>query len=225
MSYVDLKHRLADLTLEAIADPEAAADWAAILARVAQADEAISGDDEGVERLIHRGVLTREGARVTLRQKFRPHRSYVQRHAGRLRSFLIKYRAAQPPAHIGRGPLWAGVLLFNEGLYFECHEWLEAAWKRTAGPEKNFLHGIVQAAAAFYHYEKGNMHGARTLLGKAMHRLDAYPSPYLGVDLDDLRVALSRWQERFAMESGPDAAPPKPIIRFTIDWTELGIRY
>jgi hypothetical protein len=199
MSYVNLKHRLADLTMEVVADPE----------------RVIGGDRALDERLIQLGILAREGGGVVLRQEFRPHRRYFERHAGRLRAFLTRYRAETPPSHIGSGTLWTGVLLFNEGLYFECHEWLEAAWKRTAGPEKNFLHGIVQAAAAFYHYEKGNLHGARTLLGKALRRLEPYPSPYLGVDADDLKRTLTHWQAQFAQSSSPGPDTHRPAIRFS----------
>ncbi|MGH2348985.1 MAG: DUF309 domain-containing protein, partial [bacterium] len=109
MSYVDLKHTLADLTMEAIRDPGGAAEWVPILVEAAQADET-------------------------------EHRVYFERQTRRLQSFLTKYSTAQLSG-ANPDPVRIGVLLFNEGLYFECHEWLEAAWKRTAGPEKNFLHG------------------------------------------------------------------------------------
>jgi hypothetical protein len=198
MSYVDLKHMLADLTMEVVADPE----------RYSGGDRALD------DRLIQLGILAREGDRAELRQDFRPHQRYFEQQTGRLRSFLAKYRAGRPPAETAPDPLWAGVLLFNEGLYFECHEWLEAAWKRSVGPERNFLHGIVQAAAAFYHYEKGNMHGARTLLGKALRRLETYPSPYLSVDLDDLSRTLTQWQTEFAQSDGPRPDSHHPTIRF-----------
>jgi hypothetical protein len=187
MSYVDLKHALADLTIEAIRDPAEAAEWIPTLVAAAQSD-------------------------VT------EHRIYFERQTRRLRSFLTKYTALRPSG-AEPDPLWIGVLLFNEGLYFECHEWLEAAWKRTAGPEKNFLHGIVQAAAAFYHYEKGNMHGARTLLGKALRRLEAYPPVYLQIEIDEFRNALIRSQARFTSGSDSREDPPVPAIKFTTSKT------
>jgi len=198
MSYVDLKHTLADLTMEVVADPTTD----------------IGGDRGLDDRLVQLGILAREGGRVVLRKEFRPHQRYFDRQTGRLRSFLAKYHGGRPPAHISPGPLWAGVLLFNEGLYFECHEWLEAAWKHSVGPEKNFLHGIVQTAAAFYHYEKGNMHGARTLLGKALRRLEDYPPQYLEVEVGDFRTSLTRWYARFARGTGFDGDPAGPVIRF-----------
>lgn len=240
MSYVDLKHRLAELALAVVADPQSAK-WVPLLAAYARADAAGMGvewprlrheadilahdfgwsvSEDQLDQLMGWGLLIRDDGRIALRPEFRAHRQYLARQIGRVLSFLSRYlRQSTPPSESIPQEVWQGVLLFNAGLYFECHELLEGAWKRTAGPEKNFLHGLVQLAAAFYHYEKPNPHGIRTLLGKAFPRLEQYPSPYLGIDLSGLRRSLSRWREFLAADKAADA-PAIPAIQFAKTWDE-----
>lgn len=248
MSYVALKQRLAELTLEAVADPKGAA-WVPLLfvcAHVHHASLHGSGvawntlrvdanklgesfgwvvSASALDHLVAIGLLVRKDGLIALPAAFGPYGDYLARQTLALLSFLSRYLDhTSPPRTTIPQALWQGVLLFNDGLYFECHELLEGAWKQATGPEKDFLHGIVQVAAAFYHYDKGNLHGARTLLTKAMRRLEKYPSPYREIDLADLQRSLARWRARFA--EGSDAqAPAKPIIRFTTNWDELGVNY
>jgi predicted metal-dependent hydrolase len=66
-----------------------------------------------------------------------------------------------------------GEALFNEGLFFDCHEYLEGAWNRSAGEEKIMLQGIIQAAAGFHKLELGSPDGCFELLGKSVEKLSA----------------------------------------------------
>src|SRR4051794_6508369 len=40
----------------------------------------------------------------------------------------------------------AGILFFNRGDFFEAHEAWESLWMDTAGPDKTFYQGLIQAA-------------------------------------------------------------------------------
>lgn len=88
-----------------------------------------------------------------------------------------------------------GVELFNAGRYWDSHEAWEAVWNATAGEERLFHQGLIQAAAAMVHRQKNNPHGIATLSRKALEKLDRFPSPMRGVDLarfrDDLRAAAA----------------------------------
>ncbi|MEK6556862.1 MAG: DUF309 domain-containing protein, partial [Candidatus Margulisiibacteriota bacterium] len=91
---------------------------------------------------------------------------YLATHRDVALEFSIQFRElsnflGSPPAKVIL-PIYSsskpeGILLFNSGLFFECHEYLEDVWRPTTGPERNFYHGIIQAAAAFYHFEKNNL--------------------------------------------------------------------
>jgi uncharacterized protein len=83
-----------------------------------------------------------------------------------------------------------GIDLFNAGKFFECHETWEELWKRAHGTEKRFLQGMIQAAVAILHAERGNLKGARTLRDKSLEKLDALPDDYMGIALGKLRGDL-----------------------------------
>jgi predicted metal-dependent hydrolase len=61
---------------------------------------------------------------------------------------------------------------FNRGEFFECHETLEDLWRPlAAGPEKNFLQGLLQVGVGFHHWKNGNVTGAKNLLTAGLDKL------------------------------------------------------
>src|SRR5205807_4357572 len=125
--------------------------------------------------------------RIALSASFRPFAPYLSRQAARVRTALRLLGSSQRlavPVEI------RAAALFNAGLYFECHEYLEDIWRASAGPERSFYHGLVQAAAGLYHFEKGNAHGTRSLLGKAIAKLEPYAPAYREVDVAALLIGL-----------------------------------
>ncbi|WP_290048069.1 DUF309 domain-containing protein [Nocardia nova] len=72
--------------------------------------------------------------------------------------------------------------LLNEGLAFNAHEVLEAAWKNGPFAERMLWQGLAQYAVGITHIQRGNPKGARTLLERAIGRLSATPSPPYGID-------------------------------------------
>ncbi|MGV9666756.1 DUF309 domain-containing protein [Nocardia niigatensis] len=76
--------------------------------------------------------------------------------------------------------------LLDDGLAFNAHEVLEAAWKNGPFAEKSLWQGLAQFAVGLTHIQRGNPKGARTLLERAAQRLAAYgPAPY-GIDAPGL---------------------------------------
>ncbi|MGW4353139.1 DUF309 domain-containing protein [Nocardia sp. NPDC004582] len=72
--------------------------------------------------------------------------------------------------------------LLDEGLAFNAHEVLEAAWKNGPFAEKSLWQGLAQFAVGLTHIQRGNPKGARTLLRRAAERLSAYGSAPYGID-------------------------------------------
>lgn len=70
------------------------------------------------------------------------------------------------------------MMLWNEGLFFECHEWLETFWHRASGPRKTALQGWILAAGAFSQKQAGRNDAARSLALRAATRL-ASAGPHL----------------------------------------------
>jgi uncharacterized protein len=106
-------------------------------------------------------------------------------------------------------PFRRGICLFNQGEYFACHEVWEELWLRTVGTEKLFYQGLIQAAVALLHAERGNLRGAASTWRKARAKLDALPADYLGIALEDFRVALAKF---FAAADDSADIPPRPKI-------------
>ncbi len=105
-----------------------------------------------------------------------------------------------------------GIDLFNQGRFFECHEAWEEVWKRSAGPEKVFYQGIIQAAVAILHAQRGNLEGAASLHEKSRAKLDELPPEHMNLALGELRDALTDF---FAIALAGDdrALPPPPKLR------------
>jgi hypothetical protein len=81
------------------------------------------------------------------------------------------------------GEIKKGILLYNEGFYFECHEFLEEVWKKESGDEKAFLKGLIHAAVAFYHLEYENYKGTINYITRSYKRLKEFEPVFLGVDI------------------------------------------
>ncbi|HVA84268.1 MAG TPA: DUF309 domain-containing protein [Candidatus Binataceae bacterium] len=104
--------------------------------------------------------------------------------------------------------LWAeGIELFNGSRFFACHEVWEEVWKRASGAEKLFYQGMIQAAVAILHAQRGNPRGARSTWEKARAKLDSLPAEHMGIALGELRDAVAAFVA--AATVGHPHAPPK----------------
>jgi uncharacterized protein len=83
----------------------------------------------------------------------------------------------------------SGIALFNRREFFEAHEVWEDLWHDTAGPERRFFQGLIQAAVAVYHAGNGNVPGATRLFHSGRRYMAAFPTYHLGLDV------ASFWRE------------------------------
>jgi predicted metal-dependent hydrolase len=104
-----------------------------------------------------------------------------------------------------------GLALFNAGRFFEAHDRWEILWRiKKNSTERIFCQGLIQAAAAILHAERGNLRGAASTYAKARAKLDPLPGAYMGIALSDLRAALAKF---FAQALAGGELPPRPRIR------------
>ena len=101
-----------------------------------------------------------------------------------------------------------GLEAFNSGHFYEAHEHWEEVWLHTLDPEKMFLQGLIQVAAAFHHYSRANRQGTENLLRAGLTKVERFPHRHGGLELEPLRVAVRRWLS--SMRDGND--PPKEEI-------------
>jgi predicted metal-dependent hydrolase len=86
-----------------------------------------------------------------------------------------------------------GLRHFNAREFFEAHEVWEEVWLTEGEPEKTFLQGIIQIAAAFHHYRRGNTDGAETLLAAGIVKISRFPADHRGLAILDLREEAKLW--------------------------------
>jgi hypothetical protein len=95
-----------------------------------------------------------------------------------------------------------GVALYNQGRYWEAHEALELVWRRAVPPERDLWQGLILAAAAMLHRERGNRHGLLTQGSAAIQKLRRAAPPGFPIETARFVQELQRCVE----EGGP--VPP-----------------
>jgi hypothetical protein len=69
-------------------------------------------------------------------------------------------------------PLTIAMVIWDQGLFFETHEYLETFWMEAAGEERALLQALIRAAGTYVHLEQGNLIAARRISDKAIPILE-----------------------------------------------------
>ena len=104
--------------------------------------------------------------------------------------------------------------LLNQGLAFNAHEVLEAAWKNGPDDERSLWQGLAQLAVGVTHVQRGNVDGAVSLLRRGSDHLreTVRPAPHC-VDIDGVLSWATTLFEDLAKRS--DITAPRLIPRLT----------
>jgi uncharacterized protein len=120
---------------------------------------------------------------------------------------------AEPLTSTQKERLREGLVRFNRGDFFECHEILEAVWLEASGEDKIFLQGLIQVAVSFYHLRRRNFAGSSRLLRAGLEKLSRSSQCSQWIDAASLRQDLRPILEQTDSEqASPDT--PAPVIRF-----------
>jgi uncharacterized protein len=92
-----------------------------------------------------------------------------------------------------QGALAKGLSCYRDREFFEAHEHWEGEWLSAPEPEKTFLQALIQVAAAFHHFGRGNRAGTASLLRASLRKLDLYPAAFGGLDVEAIRQSLRAW--------------------------------
>ncbi len=105
-----------------------------------------------------------------------------------------------------------GILLLEEGEFFEAHEALELAWRETTDPGRELYQGILQAAVTYLHLSRGNWEGANKVYRRALRHLQPWRPRCQGVDLEALLGHLAQVLEAAAKASPEAFNPPQRLL-------------
>lgn len=106
-----------------------------------------------------------------------------------------------------------GLKAFNSGHFFEAHELWEEVWLETRDPDKIFLQGLIQVAAAFHHFSRANLRGTRNLLQAGLLKLDQFPEAHRGLAVEPLRSEVRVWLAALEAMEFPENVKPPQIAR------------
>jgi predicted metal-dependent hydrolase len=86
-----------------------------------------------------------------------------------------------------------GVRLFNEQMYWECHESLEEIWiEDKQDPARNVYWAVIQVAATCIHYRDDKIIGAQGMINKAREKFKRCRDQHI---LTDLAFKYLDWEE------------------------------
>jgi predicted metal-dependent hydrolase len=94
------------------------------------------------------------------------------------------------------------VRLFNEREFFACHDVLEEVWSETLGEDRQFYQGLIHAAVCLFHFQEGNLGGARKMYSSAVKYLRDYPPRHRGIDVESLLAGLETCFARLLAATG-----------------------
>ncbi len=84
------------------------------------------------------------------------------------------------------------VELFNGGEFWEAHEALEAIWRSVPDEhEALVIQGLIQAAAALWHQQRGNQHGVTVVGEAALDKLKGPQHPAVEFETEHLYTDLA----------------------------------
>ena len=108
-----------------------------------------------------------------------------------------------------------GVEHWNAERFFPAHEAWETCWKQAKQTaEAEFFKGLSQLGAGYVHLQRGNLHGAKTLLRRGAGRIRRYDEGQRGVPVHALAQATMAHADRIeaaeaAGRAGPTLSFPK----------------
>jgi uncharacterized protein len=111
----------------------------------------------------------------------------------------------------------SGIERFNRGEYFDAHEIWEDLWQDCPAFDRRFYQGLIQAAVAIYHFERGNYTGAARLAGSGKRYMGPYGTQYRGLNVARFWQGVESYIVP-ALSSGDHALPgSRPVIALQDD--------
>ena len=106
-----------------------------------------------------------------------------------------------------------GIRHWNDRRFFPAHEAWESAWKQAkdqAPDETDFFKGLSQLGAGYTHLQRGNLHGAATLLRRGAGRILAFDDGHRDVDVR--KIAAAVLDHAIYIEEAEKAGRPAPAL-------------
>src|SRR5687768_2136248 len=91
-----------------------------------------------------------------------------------------------------------GIERFNTHQFWHAHESWERIWLSAKEPEKRFLQGLIQLAAAYHHVQRRTYRGGVRLFDAALEKLAPFPHNHLCIDRTEAVAHAAKHREIIA---------------------------
>ena len=97
-------------------------------------------------------------------------------HADYIVNRLLRYENVFDAVRAGgiNDPLQQALVIWNQHLFFEFHDHLEALWQTATGDQRQALKGLIKAAGVYIHLEQHHRQAAKSLAMKLYQLLRQY---------------------------------------------------
>jgi len=96
-----------------------------------------------------------------------------------------------------------GITLFNQQDFFPCHDVFEDFWSELTGPEKTFFQGLIHASVCLFHFEGGNLSGARKMYSSFRLYVAEFAPEFCGIQVQQLMEDMEFcFEDLLAVSSG-----------------------
>ncbi len=92
-----------------------------------------------------------------------------------------------------------GIKLFNDGNYFEAHDYFEEMWTNERSEKKAFYQGLVQLSVGSYHLSCENYIGASSQYSKGLEKLEKYPNNFENINVVKFREEIKCLHEQITV--------------------------
>jgi len=123
----------------------------------------------------------------------------LQKHAHIPDKEALIANCAEPLAALAK----EGIVLFNQGEYYKCHDALEEAWRADKSAGRELYRGILQVGIAYHQIKRGNYRGAAKMLLRLRQWLTPLPPVCRGINIGKLRQDVAQVQTALS-KLGPE---------------------
>jgi len=91
----------------------------------------------------------------------------------------------------GKMNILEGIKLFNDGNYFEAHDYFEELWMNSTGSYSEFYKALVQISVGSFHLISKNLNGALNQYFKGVEKLQKFPNNFENIRLLQFRQDIN----------------------------------
>lgn len=98
------------------------------------------------------------------------------------------------PEHLEK--IKPGIQMFNDELFFECHEFLEDLWIEDNTDNARYVYwAVIQYAVAMYHFREDNVKGVQGLLRKAKNKIEEIEKRHVETEIMERFLSWSKFKK------------------------------